>query len=269
MAEIYLARVTGMAGFEKLVVVKRILPQLSNQSQFIEMFLDEARIAATLQHPNIVQMYDIGAAEGNYFIAMEYLHGEDVRSIMRRLRDRKEPGLPLDHAVNIVSAWPTGCTTPHDKTAFDGQHLGIVHRDVTRGNVIVTFDGGSSWSTSASPRRPPPGRDPIRHAQGQDPYMSPEQCQGGRSTGAATSLRGRHHALRADHVEPAVPRRRRLRIMKRIVEHPLIRRRCGVPATRSTWRRSSSRRWLGSPRTATRTSRTCRRIWKPSPVRNA
>jgi len=179
MAEIYLARVSGLAGFEKLVVVKRILPQLSTQNQFIEMFLDEARIAATLQHPNIVQMYDIGAADGNYFIAMEYLHGEDVRSIMRRLRDRKESGLPLDHAVNIVIGVASGLHYAHEKTAFDGKQLGIVHRDVTPQNVIITFDGAVKLVdfgiAKASNRL---GETRFGTLKGKIPYMSPEQCQG-------------------------------------------------------------------------------------------
>src|SRR5690242_21278984 len=101
MAEIFLAKVSGLSGFQKLVVIKRILPQLATNNDFVEMFLDEARIAATLQHPNVVQMYDVGVVDGNYFIAMEYLHGEDVRSIIKTL-NKADKRLPLEHAVNIV-----------------------------------------------------------------------------------------------------------------------------------------------------------------------
>src|SRR6266567_9015608 len=101
MAEIFLARVSGLPGFQKMVVIKRILPQLATKTDFVEMFLDEARIAATLQHPNVVQMYDVGVVDGNYFIAMEYLHGEDVRSLMKTLRGQQKRML-RDHAINVI-----------------------------------------------------------------------------------------------------------------------------------------------------------------------
>src|SRR3954453_13510582 len=84
MAQIYLARQTGLEGFEKLLVVKRILPHLAENADFVRMFLDEARIAARLNHPNIVQIFDLGAQDGSYFIAMEYIHGEDVRRVWKR-----------------------------------------------------------------------------------------------------------------------------------------------------------------------------------------
>ena len=107
MAEIFLARVSGLPGFQKMVVIKRILPQLATKHDFVEMFLDEARIAATLHHPNVVQTYEIGISDRTYFIAMEYLHGEDVRSIMKALfpNDKK---LPIEHALNIVIGVASG-----------------------------------------------------------------------------------------------------------------------------------------------------------------
>jgi serine/threonine protein kinase len=179
MAEIYLAKVSGLSGFEKLVVVKRILPQLSGDSQFIQMFLDEARIAATLQHPNIVQMYDIGAADGEYFISMEYIHGEDVRSIMRRLKQNKK-GLPLDHALNIVSGVASGLHYAHEKRAFDGRALGIVHRDVNPQNVLVSYDGAVKLVDFGIAKASNRLNEETRHGtlKGKIPYMSPEQCQG-------------------------------------------------------------------------------------------
>jgi serine/threonine protein kinase len=223
MAEIYLARVSGLAGFEKVVVVKRILPQLSTQDQFIQMFLDEARIAATLQHPNIVQMYDIGAADGNYFIAMEYLHGEDVRSIYRRLRDRKQGGMPLDHALNIVIGVASGLHHAHDKAAFDGKPLGIVHRDVTPQNVIVTFDGGVKlvdFGIAKASNRLSETR--FGTLKGKIPYMSPEQCQG-----KPLDRRSDIYAVGIMLYELTTSSRlyrgeSDYDIMKQIVEHPLI-----------------------------------------------
>src|SRR5262245_54166144 len=141
MAEIFVARVTGLPGMEKIVCVKRILPHLAQNRQFVQMFLDEARIAATLHHPNIVHMYDVGEVDGQYFIAMEYLHGEDVRALVKGVRD-SGLGLPLEHAVHITIGLSAGLHYAHEKLGHDGEPLGIVHRDVTPQNVFVTYDGG-------------------------------------------------------------------------------------------------------------------------------
>lgn len=177
MAEIYVAKVTGLPGFEKIVVVKRILPQLATNGEFVQMFLDEARIAATLHHPNIVQMYDIGAVDGNYFISMEYLHGEDVRGLMKALR-QKDMGLPLEHALNVIIGLSSGLHYAHEKKGFDGKPLGIVHRDVTPQNVFITYDGvpkivdfGIAKATNRL--------NETRYGtlKGKIPYMSPEQCR--------------------------------------------------------------------------------------------
>jgi serine/threonine-protein kinase len=179
MAEIFLARVSGLPGFQKMVVVKRILPQLSTKADFVEMFLDEARIAATLQHPNVVQMYDVGVVDGSYFIAMEYLHGEDVRSLMKALFRRGKERLPLEHALNIVIGVAAGLHYAHEKVGFDGQALNIVHRDVTPQNVIVTYEGGVKLLdfgiAKASNRF---GETRFGTLKGKVPYMSPEQCTG-------------------------------------------------------------------------------------------
>jgi serine/threonine protein kinase len=178
MAEIFLARVSGLPGFHKMVVIKRILPQLATKSDFIEMFLDEARIAATLQHPNVVQMYDVGVVDGNYFIAMEYLHGEDVRSLMKQIRHNGEK-LPLEHALNIIIGIASGLHYAHEKVGFDGKPLHIVHRDVTPQNLIVTYEGGVKLLdfgiAKASNRF---GETRFGTLKGKVPYMSPEQCRG-------------------------------------------------------------------------------------------
>src|SRR6201995_1465859 len=139
MAEIFLARASGLPGFQKMVVIKRILPQLATKTDFVEMFLDEARIAATLQHPNVVQMYDVGVVENNYFIAMEYLHGEDVRSISKAVQN-KDQRLPIEHALNIVIGLASGLHYANEKVGLAAKPLDIVHRDVTPQNVIVTYD---------------------------------------------------------------------------------------------------------------------------------
>ena len=178
MAEIYLARVSGLPGFEKIVVLKRILPQLASNQEFVQMFLDEARVAATLHHPNIVQMYDIGAVDGNYFISMEYLHGEDLRAIARAMRAKGQDRVPLEHALGIVVGIAAGLHYAHEKVGFDGKPLHIVHRDVTPQNIFVTYDGGvklvdfgiAKASNRASETR-------YGSLKGKIPYMSPEQCR--------------------------------------------------------------------------------------------
>src|SRR5688500_12007649 len=101
MASIFLARQTGVEGFEKLMVVKRILPHLSENEEFITMFLDEARIAARLNHPNIVQIFNLGAQDDSYFIAMEYIHGEDVRRVWKRSDARGKP-IPIPLVCRII-----------------------------------------------------------------------------------------------------------------------------------------------------------------------
>ncbi|MFW5920263.1 MAG: serine/threonine protein kinase, partial [Polyangiales bacterium] len=108
MAEIFLALQKSMAGFEKLVVVKRILPNLAKDESFVEMLLAEARIAATLNHPNVAHIYDVGVHDGHYYIAMEHVHGEDLRSIVRQMKKKGETSFPLEHALAIVLGCCTG-----------------------------------------------------------------------------------------------------------------------------------------------------------------
>jgi tRNA A-37 threonylcarbamoyl transferase component Bud32 len=177
MAEIFVAKVTGLPGFDKIVVIKRILPQLATNNEFIQMFLDEARIAATLQHPNIVQMYDIGAVDGNYFISMEYLFGEDLRTLLKALKAQHR-WIPIEHALSVVIGMCAGLHYAHEKAGFDGKKLGIVHRDVTPQNVFVTFDGsvkivdfGIAKATNRF------GETRYGGLKGKIPYMSPEQCK--------------------------------------------------------------------------------------------
>src|SRR5262245_12499105 len=114
MAEIYLVRATGIAGFEKTLVLKRIRPDHASEPPFIEMFLAEARLAATLDHPNIVHVHDIGEADGSYFFTMEYVHGESVLAIQRALR-RDHRTLDLASALAIVIGAAAGLHHAHDK----------------------------------------------------------------------------------------------------------------------------------------------------------
>ena len=177
MAEIYLARVSGAGGFEKNVVVKRILPQLAESDEFFAMFLDEARIAATLQHPNLVHIYDAGQAGSDYFIAMEHLDGADLHTIRRVLHDRKQV-MPIQHAVFIASAVAAGLHYAHEKLDLDGQPLSIVHRDVTPQNVFLTREGGVKlvdFGVAKAANRM--STTTYGTLKGKLAYMSPEQCR--------------------------------------------------------------------------------------------
>jgi eukaryotic-like serine/threonine-protein kinase len=177
MAELYLARTVGMEGFEKLVCVKRILPQYANNPSFVNMFLNEARLAATLHHPNIAQVYDIGQEQGEYFFAMEYVHGEDLG---RLVATAQESGVPvsLDCALTLVSGLCAGLHYAHEKASQEGKPLGVVHRDVSPTNVLVSYDGAVKLVDFGIARA---GGEPSQSAvglKGKISYMSPEQGRG-------------------------------------------------------------------------------------------
>ena len=141
MAEIYLARVRGTAGFEKMTVIKRILPHIAQDPQFVQMFLDEARLAATLQHPNIADVYDVGEHDrGEVFYAMEYVHGQDVRGLRWAARKRDEQ-IPLAISLAIIHGTASALDYAHDKRGPDGQPLGLVHRDISSSNIMISYDG--------------------------------------------------------------------------------------------------------------------------------
>src|SRR5688572_8488613 len=138
MAELYLARTQGIEGFEKLVVLKRILPQYAGHASFVDMFLHEARLAATLHHANIAQVYDIGEDEGDYFFAMEYVHGEDLDRIAA-VADEQGVPMSMDAALTLVSGLCAGLHYAHERTGADGNPMNIVHRDVSPSNVVISY----------------------------------------------------------------------------------------------------------------------------------
>jgi serine/threonine protein kinase len=140
MAEIFLAKQVGVEGFEKNVVVKRMLRHLSHIPDFVSMFLDEARLAASLSHPNIVAISDLGFAEDCYYIAMEYLPGEDFSAILRVAKRRGEP-LPLNIVLRIIAEVATGLHHAHEATDNKGKPLLLVHRDVSPSNMFVLYAG--------------------------------------------------------------------------------------------------------------------------------
>jgi serine/threonine-protein kinase len=175
MGEVHLARTRGVGGFERLVVVKCALPGLAERTQ--EMLLAEARLAATLQHTNIVQVHDVDTHEGAVFLAMEYLHGQDTRAILRRSWGQGQP-LEIDQALAITLAVCAGLHYAHDKRDVDGTALEIVHRDVSPSNVFVTYDGGVKLIDFGIAKATTlPSETQLGTIKGKPGYMSPEQCR--------------------------------------------------------------------------------------------
>jgi serine/threonine protein kinase len=178
MAELFLARTVGPENFEKLVVLKKILPNFAENPKFVRLFLDEARLAATLDHPHIAHVYDMGKVDGNYFFTMEYIHGQDVRATLRRTA-RFEKKFPLDHTVLIVHAVAAALHYAHERRKPDGSLLDIVHRDVSPSNVLISYDGAiklvdfgvAKAATSSVKTR-------TGTLKGKIAYMSPEQAKG-------------------------------------------------------------------------------------------
>jgi serine/threonine-protein kinase len=180
MAELFLALHRSVAGFEKLVVIKRILPSMNQDKAFIEMLLHEARIAATLSHPNIVQIFDVGQIEGKYFIAMEHIHGEDIRSVVRAMKKKGVAEFPLEHALSVILGMCAGLAYAHEKRDLEGMVLDIVHRDISPQNIVVTFTGDVKIVDFGIAKSGTQVGEDTKDGQlkGKVPYMSPEQAAG-------------------------------------------------------------------------------------------
>jgi serine/threonine protein kinase len=140
MAEVFLAVHKGVEGFIKVVVIKRVLPHLTSNLDFVRMFIDEARLAARLEHPNIVRTYEFGEVDGQYFTAMEYLPGEDLGKTLKNLAISKQR-MPIHVAAGIAAQLCAGLYFAHHFTDIDGHPLNLVHRDINPANVIITYGG--------------------------------------------------------------------------------------------------------------------------------
>ena len=178
MAELFLARSVGPEGFEKLVVVKKILPRYAENPRFVQLFLDEAKLAASFDDPRIVQVYDMGRVDGNYFFAMEYVHGQDLRSILRRT-DRNKQKTPIDIAVQIVRTVAGALHHAHERRRADGAPRDIVHRDVSPSNILVSYDGAIKLADfGVAKAATSTTRTRTGTLKGKVGYMSPEQARG-------------------------------------------------------------------------------------------
>lgn len=178
MAEVYRARMQGVEGFQKIVAIKRILSHLTDNDEFVTMFIDEAKLAAQLQHPNIIHIYDLGKIDKSYYIAMEFIDGRDLRSILRTLEEQQRR-MPVPLAVHIASRLAAALDYAHRKRDLQGSAMALVHRDVSPQNVLISFDGDiklcdfgiAKAASKASHTR-------AGALKGKLQYMSPEQAWG-------------------------------------------------------------------------------------------
>ncbi len=178
MAEVYKARMLGMEGFKKTVAIKRILPHLTDNEEFVTMFVDEAKLAAQLNHNNIIHIYDLGKIDRSYYIAMEYIEGRDLRSVLTRCRERGVT-IPIPLALHIANLLASALDYAHRKRDFENRELGLVHRDVSPQNVLISEDGDiklcdfgiAKAASKASHTR-------AGALKGKLQYMSPEQAWG-------------------------------------------------------------------------------------------
>ncbi|HVU51332.1 MAG TPA: serine/threonine-protein kinase, partial [Polyangia bacterium] len=185
MAEVYRAVTQGVEGFQRTFVVKRILADKAKSTTFIRMFIDEARICAALHHPNVVQVYDFGHVDGSYFLAMEYLQGKDLSSLMRVLRAAKA-SVPPGLAAFVAREAAVGLHYAHTLKGSGGQPLGIVHRDVTPSNIMLLFAGGVKVLDFGIAKATAAGAaGEGEGVKGKFGYLAPEQARGGDVDGRA------------------------------------------------------------------------------------
>ena len=178
MGQVYLARQKGPVGFQKLLVVKRLLPHLSEDDEFIQMFLDEARIAALLNHPNIAQIYDLGEVEGTYYIAMEYVHGEAISDVLKRAIQRRG-AMPIAFKCRVIADAAAGLDAAHHARSPSGRKLALIHRDVSPQNVLVGFNGSVKiidFGVAKAANKF--SQTNVGQIKGKHAYMSPEQARG-------------------------------------------------------------------------------------------
>ncbi len=178
MAEIFVAKHVGMQGFSRKIVIKKIREHLSKESTFVNMFLNEAKLAAQLNHSNIGQIYDLGRIGESYFIAMEYVRGRDMRAVVNKTETKGIP-FPLEYALKVAADACEGLYYAHRRSDDAGNPLHIVHRDITPENIVVSFDGEvkildfgiAKAENLATETR-------VGEIKGKLGYMSPEQVTG-------------------------------------------------------------------------------------------
>jgi serine/threonine protein kinase len=178
MAEVYKAKQSGADGFERLVAIKRILPHIARDPNFIAMFQAEAKLAVQLQHGNIAQIYQLGRQDDSFYIALEFVEGRDVGALLD-YHQKQNKGLPLPQACYIITRCAEGLDYAHNKRSPDGKPLNIIHRDISPPNILISYEGevklidfGLAKATSSSVQTQ------AGIIKGKLAYMSPEQVRG-------------------------------------------------------------------------------------------
>ena len=180
MADVFLSVARGQMGFNKLAVIKRLRQALAEEPAFRNMFLDEARLAARLSHPNIVHTYEVGEQNGVYFIAMEYLEGQSLNKVLKEALRRKE-GVEPEVGARIIADALAGLAYAHGLGDYDGRPLGIIHRDISPHNIFVTYDGHTKLVDFGIAKAALSSTETeVGVLKGKVAYMSPEQAMGGR-----------------------------------------------------------------------------------------
>jgi TonB family protein len=178
MAEVYRARMVGMEGFQKTVAIKRILSQLTGNEEFVNMLIDEAKLAAQLNHSNIIHIYDLGKIDRSYFIAMEYIEGKDLRSLLAECREHGTT-VPIPLALHITALLASALDHAHNRRDFEDRELGLVHRDVSPQNVLISNDGDVKLCDFGIAKAASKATTTRAGAlKGKLQYMSPEQAWG-------------------------------------------------------------------------------------------
>ncbi|MCC7381215.1 MAG: serine/threonine protein kinase [Deltaproteobacteria bacterium] len=177
MAELYRARLETPAGAEKILVVKRILPSFSSDPEFLRLFINEAKIALPLTHGNITSVFEFGEVSGQYFLAMEYIHGQNLDAILRRLRE-VAGRMPIPAALFIAGEVAKGLAYAHGFTSPQGSRVEIVHLDVSPQNVLVSYDGTVKL-TDFGIAKVKQSAEPAGVLRGKPSYLAPEQVDGG------------------------------------------------------------------------------------------
>lgn len=178
MAEIYKAKTFGSDGFEKTVVIKKILPHWANDPEFVRMLVDEAKLSVMLDHPNVVDVMDLGSVENTYYISMAFIDGFDLKTLMNRVEEKGRK-IPIDVACYIVMQTAAGLDYAHKKIGPDGKPLNIIHRDVSPHNILLSYNGDVKIGDFGIAKAASKGSfTATGMLKGKFSYMSPEQTRG-------------------------------------------------------------------------------------------
>lgn len=178
MATVFLARLSGVGGFQRFVAIKRLHPHLAAEREFVEMFLDEARLAAGIHHPNVVSILEVGASDRGYYLVMEYIEGDTLARLLARAATSGQR-LPREIALRVVIDMLAGLHAAHELKDEMGQPTGLVHRDVSPQNVLVGLDGIcriTDFGVARAASRLSATR--VGQLKGKIAYMAPEQAMG-------------------------------------------------------------------------------------------